>query len=100
MKQSILEFSGIRPVQVHSFGPVVKSSAAKRAAWIERTRWALMQAYDSDPTSPTVLCCGRKDRQATRLSFREAPRDQGIRPQTAAGRMHRPVESPPIAVIH
>ena len=38
MKQSILEFSGIRPVRVHSFGPVVKSSAAKRAAWIEHVR--------------------------------------------------------------
>ncbi len=38
MKQSILEFSGIRPVHVHSFGPVVKSSAAKRAAWVERVR--------------------------------------------------------------
>lgn len=36
MKQSILEFSGIRPVHVHSFGPVLKSSAAKRAVWIKR----------------------------------------------------------------
>ncbi|NIF85896.1 NAD(P)H-dependent oxidoreductase [Comamonas sp. Tr-654] len=36
MKQAILEFSGIRPVRVHSFGPVVNSSDAVRAGWIRR----------------------------------------------------------------
>lgn len=36
MKQAILEFSGIRPVRVHSFGPVVNSSDAARAGWIRR----------------------------------------------------------------
>lgn len=36
MKQTILEFSGIRPVRVHSFGPVIKSSEATRAKWIKR----------------------------------------------------------------
>ena len=35
MKQTILEFSGIRPVRVHSFGPVVNSSDAARAGWIK-----------------------------------------------------------------
>lgn len=38
MKKTILEFSGIRPVQVHSFGPVVRSSDAARAGWIARAR--------------------------------------------------------------
>lgn len=38
MKQTILEFSGIQPVRVHSFGPVVKSSEAVRADWIRRVR--------------------------------------------------------------
>ena len=36
MKQAILEFSGIRPVRVHSFGPVIKSSEATRAEWLQR----------------------------------------------------------------
>lgn len=36
MKQTILEFSGIRPVRVHSFGPVIKSSEATRAEWLQR----------------------------------------------------------------
>lgn len=38
MKQTILEFSGIQPVRLHSFGPVVKSSEATRADWIKRVR--------------------------------------------------------------
>jgi len=38
MKQAILEFSGIQPVRVHNFGPVVKSSDAMRADWIKRVR--------------------------------------------------------------
>lgn len=38
MKKTILEFSGIRPVQVHSFGPVIRASDATRAGWIERAR--------------------------------------------------------------
>ena len=36
MNQAILEFSGIQPVRVHSFGPVIKSSDAVRADWIKR----------------------------------------------------------------
>lgn len=36
MKQTILEFSGIQPVRVHSFGPVIRSSDATRARWIQR----------------------------------------------------------------
>jgi len=38
MKKTILEFSGIRPVRVHSFGPVVRSSDAARAGWIAQAR--------------------------------------------------------------
>lgn len=38
MKQSILEFSGIQPVRVHSFGPVVRSSDTTRQDWIEHVR--------------------------------------------------------------
>lgn len=36
MKQAILEFSGIQPVRVHNFGPVIKSTDAVRADWIKR----------------------------------------------------------------
>ena len=36
MKQAILGFSGIRPVHVHNFGPVVQSSESLRARWIQR----------------------------------------------------------------
>lgn len=35
MKQTILQFCGIRPVRIHSFGPVVHSSDAVRARWIK-----------------------------------------------------------------
>lgn len=38
MKHAILEFSGIQPVRLHSFGPVLKSSDATRADWIQRVR--------------------------------------------------------------
>lgn len=38
MKHAILEFSGIQPVRLHSFGPVVKSSDATRTDWIQRVR--------------------------------------------------------------
>lgn len=44
MKKTILEFSGIRPVRVHSFGPVVRSSDATRAGWIARARTLGVQA--------------------------------------------------------
>lgn len=36
MKQTILEFSGIQPVRVHSFGPVIRSSEATCTRWIQR----------------------------------------------------------------
>ncbi|MDQ1258768.1 MAG: NAD(P)H-dependent oxidoreductase, partial [Pseudomonadota bacterium] len=33
-----LEFSGIQPVRVHSFGPVRTADAALRQRWLERAR--------------------------------------------------------------
>lgn len=38
MKKTILEFSGIRPVRVHSFGPVRGADSARRARWLDRAR--------------------------------------------------------------
>lgn len=38
MKKAILEFCGITPVRVHSFGPVRTASAQRRAAWIDQAR--------------------------------------------------------------
>ena len=38
MKKAILEFSGIRPVRVQSFGPVRTADAARRQRWLERAR--------------------------------------------------------------
>jgi len=35
MKRTILAFCGIKPVKVHSLGPVRGSSEAKRQAWLE-----------------------------------------------------------------
>lgn len=73
--------------------PVLPSAPS---GWSACTRWALVQAY-ADSVLPypssTALCCDSRGRQATPLSCREAPRDQGIQPQTAAGRMHRPVDT-------
>ncbi len=36
MKRAILEFSGIRPVRVHSFGPVRSASPTRIAQWLEK----------------------------------------------------------------
>jgi len=38
MKTTILEFSGIRPVRVHGFGPVRGADSARRARWLDRAR--------------------------------------------------------------
>lgn len=38
MKKTVLEFSGIRPVRVHSFGPVRGSSAQQRERWLARVQ--------------------------------------------------------------
>ena len=38
MKKAILEFCGIRPVQVHSFGPVRTADAQRLQAWVARAR--------------------------------------------------------------
>ena len=38
MKKAILEFCGIRPVRVHSFGPVRSASAEQLALWVEKAR--------------------------------------------------------------
>lgn len=40
MRRTILEFCGIRPVRISSFGSVRGSSAQRRAAWIEAARAA------------------------------------------------------------
>jgi putative NADPH-quinone reductase len=36
MKRTILEFSGIKPVKVSSFGPLKNSNQQKRAKWLEQ----------------------------------------------------------------
>jgi putative NADPH-quinone reductase len=38
MKRTILEFSGIKPVTITSFGPVKGSSEQQRAKWLEKAR--------------------------------------------------------------
>lgn len=38
MKKTILEFSGIKPVRITSFGPVIGSSAAQREKWADNAR--------------------------------------------------------------
>jgi len=38
MKKAILEFCGIRPVRVHSFGPVRSASTARLAQWVDAAR--------------------------------------------------------------
>lgn len=36
MRRAILEFSGIRPVRTHSFGPVISADAARRQRWLDQ----------------------------------------------------------------
>jgi hypothetical protein len=36
MRRAILEFSGIRPVRIHSFGPVLGADAARLQQWLEK----------------------------------------------------------------
>lgn len=36
MRRAVLEFSGIRPVRIHSFGPVLGADAARRQRWLEQ----------------------------------------------------------------
>jgi putative NADPH-quinone reductase len=38
MKKAILEFCGIRPVKVHSFGPVRTAGAERLGTWVEQAR--------------------------------------------------------------
>lgn len=38
MRRTILEFCGIKPVTIHSFGSVKGSSAAQRQRWLEKAR--------------------------------------------------------------
>ena len=38
MKKAILEFCGISPVRVHSFGPVRSASTERLAQWVEKAR--------------------------------------------------------------
>ena len=38
MKRTILEFSGIKPVAISSFGPIKSSSPQKREKWLARAR--------------------------------------------------------------
>lgn len=36
MRQTVLEFCGIKPVRISEFGPVLQSSATQRAGWLEQ----------------------------------------------------------------
>ena len=38
MKKTILEFSGVKPVKINSFGPVRHSTAKQRMRWVEKVR--------------------------------------------------------------
>lgn len=38
MKKTILEFSGIKPVRISSFGPVQGASAGQRGRWLDQAR--------------------------------------------------------------
>lgn len=38
MRKTILQFSGIRPVRIHSIGPVRSADAARRARWLQQAR--------------------------------------------------------------
>ena len=38
MKKAILEFCGIRPVRIYSFGPVRSVSADRLAQWVDKAR--------------------------------------------------------------
>ena len=38
MKKTILEFSGIRPVRVHEYGPVHSADAQRKQRWLEQAR--------------------------------------------------------------
>ncbi len=40
MRKTTLEFCGIKPVKVFSFGPVLDSKPARREAWLEKARSA------------------------------------------------------------
>ncbi|WP_373784812.1 NAD(P)H-dependent oxidoreductase, partial [Delftia acidovorans] len=40
MRRAILEFSGIRPVRIHSFGPVLGAEAARVQQWLEQAQAA------------------------------------------------------------
>ena len=40
VRRAILEFSGIRPVRIHSFGPVLGAEAARVQQWLEQAQAA------------------------------------------------------------
>lgn len=44
MRRAILEFSGIRPVRIHSFGPVLGAEAARVQQWLEQAQAAGQRA--------------------------------------------------------
>lgn len=44
MRRTILEFCGIKPVKINSFGPVKGSSAERRAAWLKQVKGLGMKA--------------------------------------------------------
>lgn len=51
MRRAILEFCGIRPVRIHSLGPVRSASDAQRAAWVAQARgWG--EAAARTPSKP------------------------------------------------
>lgn len=44
IRRTILEFCGIRPVRIHSFGPVRTATAQRRARWLAQVRRAARRA--------------------------------------------------------
>lgn len=54
MKKAILEFCGIRPVKVHSFGPVRTADAKRLGAWVEQARALGARHGGRAPTAVTV----------------------------------------------
>jgi len=73
MKQTILEFSGIRPVRVHSFGPVIKSSEARaRSGSSAPAHWVIVQALAEALASASTHPSAHRLKPPTALPCRMA----------------------------
>ena len=71
MKKAILEFCGIRPVKVHSFGPVRSASPARLAGWVAQAR-ALGQRQGQKKTRNAAASAAQAPTAASRPA-RPAP---------------------------